>query len=140
MPATEQQIDELIQAMGLIVRRARASALNEQLSLTESMVLGRLARSGAQTAADLARAEGMKPQSMGVAVQALEDARFVERTPHPTDGRQMLIAVTPEGHAERARSRAAKRLWLANAIAQLDEQERSTLFAAVGIIRRLAEA
>ncbi|SEF64054.1 DNA-binding transcriptional regulator, MarR family [Bryocella elongata] len=139
MAATEQQIDELIRAMGLIVRRVRASGQREQLSLTEAMVLGRLVREGPQTSAELARAEGMKPQSMGATVAALEEAGLVARTPHPTDGRQMLVTVSERGFEVRARARDAKRLWLANAVAQLDDQERETLLAVTGILRRLAE-
>ena len=43
------------------------------------------------------------------------------------------------GHAVRRSARDAKRTWLAQAIAQLDGQERDTLFKAGDIIKRLAE-
>jgi len=139
MPASEQQIDELIRAMGLLVRRVRAAGTGEQLSLTEAMVLARLDRDGPLTSADLARAEGMKPQSMGTTVSALEDAGLVERTPHPTDGRQMLVAVTPKGHEARRRSKDAKRQWLAKVVAQLSDHDREALLGVTGILRRMAE-
>jgi DNA-binding MarR family transcriptional regulator len=126
-------------AIGLLVRRMRAAAASHDLSLTEAAVMARLARDGAATTADLARAEGMKPQSMGTTVAALEEGGFVARKPHPTDGRQVNIALTAKGAAVRKNAGDAKRTWLAHAIAQLDEPEREALFAAGGIIRRLAE-
>ena len=64
---------------------------------------------------------------------------MVERTPHPTDGRQVNIELTAKGAAVRKSSKDAKRTWLAQAIAQLDDEERETLFKAGEIIKRLAE-
>jgi len=63
----------------------------------------------------------------------------VERTPHPTDGRQVSIELTAKGAALVKSAGDARRTWLAQAIAQLDEQERETLFAAGQIITRLVE-
>ena len=135
----EIAVIDFIQAVGLLVRRVRAAAASHELSLTESAVLARLARDGPATTADLARAESMKPQSMGATIAALEERELVERTPHPTDGRQVNIELTAKGAALRKSAKDAKRTWLAQAIAQLDEQERETLFAAGEIIRRLVE-
>lgn len=130
---------DFMHAIGLLVRRVRAAAAGQGLSLTESAVLARLAKDGPATTAELARAESMKPQSMGTAVAALEEAGLVERKPHPTDGRQVTIELTAKGAAVRESARDAKRTWLAQAMAQLGEEERETLFKAGEIIRRLAE-
>src|SRR5579862_2335622 len=116
---TETDISDLIQSIGLLVRRVRAAAASHELSLTESAVLARIAKQGPATAADLARAEGMKPQPMGTTIAALEEIGLVERNPHPTDGRQMNIAVTAKGLAVRKSVKDAKHTWLAQAIAQL---------------------
>jgi DNA-binding MarR family transcriptional regulator len=126
-------------AIGLLVRRVRAAAASQELSLTEAAVMARLAKEGPATTAELARAESMKPQSMGTTIAALEELGFVERKPHPTDGRQMNIELTSKGAAVRKSAKDAKRTWLAEAIAQLDDEERETLFAAGEIIRKLAE-
>jgi DNA-binding MarR family transcriptional regulator len=130
---------DFTQAIGLLVRRVRAASASHELSLTESAVMARLAKEGPVTTADLARAEGMKPQSMGATIAALEALGLVERKSHPTDGRQMNIELTAKGAAVRKSARDAKRTWVAQAIAQLDEQERETLFAAGEIIKRLVE-
>jgi len=129
---------DFIQAVGLLVRRVRAAAATQELSLTESSVLSRLDRLGPATTADLARAEGVKPQSMGATVASLETLGLVERKPHPSDGRQMNVALTAQGLATRRATHAAKKTWLTQAIAQLDEAERETLFKAGEIVQRLA--
>jgi DNA-binding MarR family transcriptional regulator len=135
----ERVADDFTVAVGLLVRRVRAASASEGLSLTESSVLGRLDREGSLTAAELARAESVRPQSMGTTVAALDEMGLVERTPHPTDGRQMMISLTEKGRAVRASVREAKHGWLGQAIAGLDEEDRETLFRAGEIIRRLAE-
>jgi DNA-binding MarR family transcriptional regulator len=140
MPRKSLELDviDFTQAMGLLVRRVRAAASHE-LSLTEAAVMARLARNGPATTADLARAEGMKPQSMGTTIAALEEMGIVERTPHPTDGRQVNIELTAKGAAMRKTAKDLKQTWLAQAIAQLDKQDQETLFAAGEIIKRLVE-
>jgi DNA-binding MarR family transcriptional regulator len=136
----ESAVTDFTQAVGLLVRRLRAAAASHELSLTESAVMSRLARDGPATTADLARSEGMKPQSMGTTIAALEEMGLVERKPHPTDGRQVNIVLTAKGAAVRKSAKDAKQTWLAQAIARLDEQERETLFAAGRIVKRLVES
>jgi DNA-binding MarR family transcriptional regulator len=135
------QIAELALAIGLLVRRIRAAAPSEmsELSWTQKAVLTRLEREGPATTAELARAEGVKPQSMGAAVAALQELELVERKPHPTDGRQFHIQLTRKGAAMRKAATSAKHSWLAQAIAKLDKRERATLFAAGDVIRRLVD-
>lgn len=135
----EIAVIDLAQAIGLLVRRMRAAVASQELSWTESVVMARLAKDGPATTADLARAEGMKPQSMGTTIAALEEMGMVERKAHPTDGRQMNIELTAKGTAVRNSAKDAKRTWLAQAIARLDEQEQETLFKAGEIIKRLVQ-
>jgi len=136
----ETDVFDFTQAVGLLVRRVRAAAASHELSLTESAVMRRLDKDGPATTAELARAEGMKPQSMGATVAALEERGLVERRRHPTDGRQLNLQLTAKGAAVRKSVRDAKRTWLAQAVAQLDKKEQDTLFAAGEIIKRLAES
>jgi len=135
----EASVIELTQAIGMLVRRIRAASASHELSLTESSVMARLDREGPGTTAELARAERMKPQSMGTTIATLEELGMVERKPHPTDGRQMNIALSAKGLAIRNSSKDARRTWLALVIEQLTEEERDTLFKAGEIIKRLAE-
>jgi len=135
----EAAVSDLIQAVGLLVRRIRAAAASQELSLTESAVMSRLAKNGPATIADLARAESMKPQSMGTTVAALEEMGMVERKPHPTDGRQMNIQLSAKGTAVRNSAKDAKRAWLAQAMKQLNERDQETLFKAADILKQLVE-
>jgi DNA-binding MarR family transcriptional regulator len=135
----ESSVFDFTQAIGLLVRRLRVAVASHELSLTESVVMARLARDGPATTADLARAEGMRPQSMGTTIAALEAMGIVERKPHPTDGRQVIIELTAKGADVRKVTTDEKRTWLAQAIAQLSKEEQETLFAAGKLIRRLVE-
>jgi len=133
-------IDELALAIGRLARRVRTESAPHDLSWTQGAVLGRLARQGPTTIADLARAESMKPQSMGAVIATLEEKSLVERQPHPTDGRQVLITLTPAGIALREETHAAKVAWLARAVSQLQPEEQNTLFQAAEILQRLSES
>ena len=136
----ESGVADFLLSIGLLVRRVRAASASHELSLTESGVMARLDKYGPATTAELARAESVKPQSMGATVAALEEMGMVERKPHPTDGRQMNVVLTAKGAAVRKSARDAKRTWLAQAIVQLDEDERETLFKAGEIIQRLVQS
>ena len=98
----------------------------------------RLDTNGPATTAELARAEGVKPQSMGATLAALEEMGIVERRPHPTDGRQMTIALTAKGTSVRKDAGIAKRTWLAQAIAP-DRTNKKRLPAVTALIKRLGE-
>ncbi len=138
-PLATAAVTDFGRAIGLLLRRMRAASAAHELSWTESSVLARLANDGPATTAELARTEGVKPQSMGTTIAALEERGLVERKSHPTDGRQMNIVLTAKGAAVRKSGKDARSHWLANAISQLDEEERETLFAAGEIIERLAK-
>jgi DNA-binding MarR family transcriptional regulator len=132
-------VSDLALTIGLLVRRVHTASPAHDLSWTQRAVISRLARNGAATISDLARAESVKPQSMGCTIAALEEKGIVERKPHPTDGRQFNIALTDTGAALREQIRAAKRTWFGETITQLSEQEQETLFAAGEIIKRMVE-
>jgi DNA-binding MarR family transcriptional regulator len=138
----EKAATELALALGLLVRRLRSAAHSEshELSWTQKAVMVRLDTEGPATTADLARAEGMKPQSMGTTIATLEEMGMVEREPHPTDGRQMNIALTEKGARMRKETRIAKQTWLAEAIAKLDAAEQKSLPAVTALIKRLGES
>jgi DNA-binding MarR family transcriptional regulator len=138
----EDAANDLALALGLLVRRIRSAApsASNDLSWAQLAVIRRLDTEGPATTADLARAENVKPQSMGATVAALEDAGLVERRPHPTDGRQMMIALAAKGARTRKEARTAKRTWLAGAIAALDASEQKQLPAVTALLKRLAES
>lgn len=132
-------VSDFAQTIGRLVRHMRAAAAQHELSLTESAVLARLGREGPATTAELARAEGMRPQSMSAAVAALEERGLVERKAHPSDGRQVNIALTDKGAAVRRSAKDLKRAWLAQRTAGLQDEERQLLAKAGEVLKRLLE-
>jgi len=138
--ASETQAAELMQAMGVLLRRVRGEAGGEGLGWSLAAVLGRLDRTGPMTTAELARAEMVKPQSMGSFLAELEHDGLVRRQPHPTDGRQILFSLTEAGVEARRQRQAAKLAWLTAAIERCDADERRTLVDAIALIQRLGES
>jgi DNA-binding MarR family transcriptional regulator len=134
--AFETAVIDFARSIGLLVRRARAAAPSRELSWSELAVLKRLAAGAPATTADLARAEGMRPQSMRAVVAALEQRKLVTRKPNAADGRQVYIELSARGAAEEMSAADARRTWLAQTISRLTPRERETLFAAGEIIKR----
>ena len=134
-------VEDFAMALGLLVRRIRADTPRElqEFSWTQKAVLSRLEKHGPATAADLARAEGVKPQSMGTALGLLEKMGLLERKPHPTDGRQINMKLTARGITLRRNTQQATYAWLSRAIAELDRQEQITVFKAGELFKRMAE-
>jgi DNA-binding MarR family transcriptional regulator len=132
----EIAVTELLSVTGQLTRRLRAVSNTRELTWSQVAIMARLEEAGPLTTADLARAESVKPQSMGGTLAAMEEEGLVERQPHPTDGRQILYALTDEGREARKKVSLAKREWLLAAIAQLSRGEQKALLAAVDIIRR----
>ena len=139
--SSKAAVEDFALALRLLVRRIRADAPPElrEFSWTQKAVLSRLEKDGPATSAELARAEGVKPQSMSTALALLEKMALVERKAHPTDGRQINIKLTTKGIALRKNTREATHGWLSQAIAKLDRQEQTTLFKAGELIKRMAE-
>jgi len=136
----ETAITELSLAIGQLLRRLRAESNTDGLTWSQTVALSRLEKAGPMTTADLARAESVKPQSMGATLAELEREGLVKRHRHPTDGRQVLFALTGEGVEARRKRSAAKQTWLLAAMAKFDSDERQTLVAAAALIKRLSEA
>ena len=128
---------ELRAVLGQLLRRLRTenSRPTSQLS-----VLGRLERGGPQTTSGLAAAEHMRPQSMAEIVAELQADGLVDRTPDPTDRRQLLVGLTQAGRDFVRRERRRREDWLSQAISEeLSAREQALLVEAVGLLRRLAE-
>jgi DNA-binding MarR family transcriptional regulator len=73
-------------------------------------------------------------------IASLEVLGLVRRRPHPSDGRQVLVALTDEGKATLLADRRRRDAWLACALAELTPDERGVLAAAAPLLERLAES
>jgi len=119
---------ELRIVIGTLTRRLREQAHSEDLTWSQKSVLIRLERDGPATVTALARTEGVRSQSMGATVAALEAAGLVSGSPHPKDGRQTILSLTP-----------ACRDWIEASRAKLNAAEQEELAKAVDLLKRLVD-
>lgn len=131
---------ELRATVGRLTRLLREHTRKGELTASQRFALGRLDREGPLTVTALARAEGVRPQSMGATVAALEAQGLVAGAPDPADGRQTILSLTDAARAFIADSRAAREGWLAQALgARLTPAEQDQLAKVLPLLRRLAE-
>jgi DNA-binding MarR family transcriptional regulator len=121
-------------------RRLRAERADHSLTLTQIAALSTLDQHGPLTPRELADYEHVQPPSMTRVLTTLESLGLVTRTPHPTDGRQHLMARTARGAALLAEDRRRREAWLTRRLAELSATERATLRASAEIMHRLAAA
>ncbi|GHF43646.1 DNA-binding MarR family transcriptional regulator [Amycolatopsis bartoniae] len=119
-------------------RRLRAQRTDQNVSLTQIAALSTLHKCGALSPGKLAAKEGVQPPSMTRVIAALEDMGYVERSPHPTDGRQSIVALTGSGTAFIEATISAREAWLDRKLAELSGDERDVLARAAEIIDRMA--
>jgi DNA-binding MarR family transcriptional regulator len=99
---------ELRVAIGNLKRRFRDQPSLGDLTWSQLCVISRLDREGPATVTTLARLEGVRPQSMGATVSALETAGLVRGSPDPADGRQTILSLTDAWREWLTAGRAAK--------------------------------
>lgn len=132
---------DLRAVFGKLKRRLREQANADDLTLTQIAVLIRLDRDGPATVTSLAKAEGMRPQSMGANVSALEAAGLVTGAPDPNDGRQTILSLTPACIDWIKEGRAARQDWLFRTIqAKLTPKEQEEVARAIVLLKRVADA
>jgi DNA-binding MarR family transcriptional regulator len=73
-------------------------------------------------------------------VNCLEADGYVERRPHETDGRQVVVSLTDAGRAAVLADRQRRDAWLSRRLSELTPAERATLRDAAPILARLAVA
>jgi DNA-binding MarR family transcriptional regulator len=126
--------------LGKLKRRLREQAHVGDLTPSQVSVLLRLEKDGPATASNLARAEGMRPQSMAPVIAALEGAGLVSGAPDPADGRQTFLSLTAACRKWVEEGRAARQDWLIRTLqARLSLQEQDELAKAVELLKRLAD-
>jgi DNA-binding MarR family transcriptional regulator len=131
---------ELRTVNGKLKRRLREHGGRHDLTPSQVSVLLRLEKDGSATVSSLARAEGMRPQSMRVIAASLQEAGLVGGAPDPSDRRQTLMSLTPKCLKWIQEGRAARQDWLTTIISRkLSAHEQEKLLAAVELLTRLVE-
>ena len=131
---------ELRTAVLRLARRLRQERSDATLTQTQISALISLARHGSLTPAELADHERVQRPSMTRVVAALEHAGMVQRRPHPSDGRQVLLTLTDRAEAMLTEDRQRRDAWLAQRVDALPDADRATLHDAAAIMLRLASS
>ncbi|MEW2356303.1 MarR family transcriptional regulator [Spirillospora sp. NPDC029432] len=110
------------------------------LSLTQFAALAAIERRGTMTPRELADHEKVQPPSMTRVIAFLEEQGLVARTPHPTDGRQVVLRATDAGSALLGEERRRKEAWLSQRLGELTAEEREILRRAAPILDKISRA
>jgi DNA-binding MarR family transcriptional regulator len=121
-------------------RRMRQERPVGDLTVTQLSALTSLHLGGALTLRELSDAERVQPPTMTKIVAKLEDRGLVKRSPHPTDGRQVLLSTTGEGETVLGSYQKVRDEWLASKLAELTPGERDIVARAASILEQLARA
>ena len=119
-------------------RRLRNQRVNTSVTLTHLAALSTLKRHGPMSPGELAGHERVQPPSMTRVVVALEGMGLVTRTPHPTDGRQVVIELTTAAEELLAAEARVREAWLTGQLEDLSPEERAVLCEAAVIMDKLA--
>ena len=131
---------ELHALSGKLKRKLREQASAGDLTPSQTAVLRHLSRQRSATVTELARREGVRPQSMGATVAGLEALGLVVGSPDAKDGRQTILSLTPACRELIRTGRAARHDWLLRAIkTRLSAQEQAQLAFAMPLLNRLVD-
>jgi DNA-binding MarR family transcriptional regulator len=119
-------------------RRLRNQRVDTTVTLTHLAALSTLKQHGPMSPGELAAHERVQPPSMTRVVVALEGMGLVTRTPHPTDGRQVVIGLTGAAEELLATEARAREAWLSERLHELPAEERAVLREAAAIMDKLA--
>lgn len=137
-PPVAQQAAQLRDAITRLNRRLRQARPVGELTMTQISALTSLELAGPLTPRELAEAERVQPPSMTKIIAKLEERGLVQRTRHPTDGRQVILSTTESGRAAYAQVQRAREAWLVQRMDELSQEERDTLLRAAEILHKIA--
>jgi DNA-binding MarR family transcriptional regulator len=119
-------------------RRLRTSSPRTGLTQTEASVLFTVVRCGPIGMSELAREEDLNPTMLSRVVARLADDGLLERTPHPEDGRVVVVSATDAGTSLRSQTMQARTDVLAHELDGLSPEDAAALEAALPVIEKLA--
>src|SRR6201997_4384247 len=138
--ATALRISVSRLARRLRAQRTASGMTEAVLSETQLAALSALEVHQARTPGELAEHEKVQPPSMTRVIAVLEERNLVQRAPHPTDRRQVILTVTPDGQALVNRVRRRREAWLAQRLQELTPEERAILQSAAPILEKLSQS
>jgi len=135
---TAQLAVTLRDAITRVNRRMRQTRPVGDLTHSQISALQSIALAGALTPRELAEAERVQPPTLTRIVSRLEELGLVVRTPHPSDGRQVILVLSKAGRELLEGYRRSRDEWLAHRLSELSPEERDTVARAAEILARVA--
>jgi len=132
--ADDRLANDLSLAVVRLARQLRFRRPDSPVSLTQLSALATLAKDGPMTPGALATRERVRPPSMTRVIASLVELGLVERSSHPDDRRQVLVAVSPAGAELFEAERRAGMEWLQGRLEKLKQEDRATLLAAADLM------
>jgi DNA-binding MarR family transcriptional regulator len=121
-------------------RRLAEQASPGDFTPSQASVLSRLLSEGPATLTTLAKAEGMRPQSMSAIISVLQADGLVDGKPDPADGRQTILALSDSARETVEAARVIKNDWLFRSMkAKLTPAEQRQLASGIELLQRLVE-
>lgn len=134
MPTDSQRLAQAVARLNRRLRQERQS----DLTATQLSVLGSVRVLGSATPSQIAARERVTQPSITRTLNCLLRDALVTKTPHPADGRQVVIEMSDLGEKVLAEERQRRDLWLEDRLADLSPDERALLRDATGLLVRLA--
>lgn len=91
-----------------------------------------------RTNSELADIERVSAPSMKRTTSALVELGYVSRADDPTDGRQVILSLTPEGQKVLKRVRRHRDEWMLSRFEHLTDEERELLQRAAAVLAKVA--
>lgn len=120
-----------------ISRRVRFECTSDVAPHQFSVLMG-LRNEGARTPTQLAARDSVSTPSMTKTVNCLADKGLVCRTPHPDDGRQVLVGITDAGLKVIDDTVASRDTWMLDHMAALDAEQLEVLRRASAILSEVS--
>jgi DNA-binding MarR family transcriptional regulator len=131
--------EDLRISIARLSRRLRRQG-SHSLTITQYAALAAVNQHSSMTPRELAEHEKVQPPSMTRVIAALEEQGLLERKPHPTDGRQVVLNATDRGRALVKEERRRKEAWLSQRLKELTPEEQAILRQAAPILQKLSKA
>jgi len=126
-----------------LARRMRAErvaqGLQPELSDSQLAALAAL-KKRTMTPGELAEHEKVQPPSITRVIASLEERGLIQRMPHPSDRRQVVLTVTVQGRDVVRQVRQLREAWLARRLRDLTPAEQAVLKEAVPILEKLSQS
>lgn len=128
----------LVRDLGLL--RPDTTPCGQPISVPQAHAIAELSENGPLSQQALASALGLQKSTVSRLVDQLEADDLAARTPNPSDGRSVLIALTPNGRRRAKRLATARRELFARLLQQLDDDARRIVIVGLTHLEEAARA